>query len=67
MTFAEEIIEDEFHFTGFLKELRVLLRKDQINIDCDDCEDRGKPANSYHKSEACPQVTWDVHEHVVLK
>lgn len=43
-------------FKSFLKELHVLLRADQINLDAEDCIDRGKPCNSYHKSDVFPQV-----------
>jgi hypothetical protein len=34
----------------------MLLRAEQINVDSDDCKDRGKPWNSYHKIDNFPQV-----------
>lgn len=43
-------------FGSFMKELRMLLRAEQINVDSDDCKDRGKPWNSYHKIDNFPQV-----------
>ena len=49
-------IEKSYSFKLFLKELRMFLRQDQINVDDDDCQDRGKPWNSYHKTDVYPQV-----------
>ena len=44
-------------FRSFLKELHMVLRDEQINVDADDCKDRGKPWNSYHKIDVFPQVS----------
>lgn len=57
----EEVEKKEFkanrdRFGLFLKELQTVLRPDQINTDDDDCKDRGKPWNSYHKIDSVPQV-----------
>ena len=48
--------EKKIAFKSFLKELHVLLRTEQINVDADDCKDRGMPENSYHKAAVFPQV-----------
>jgi len=44
------------NFGLFMRELHMLLRDEQINVDPDDCKDRGKPWNSYHKIDIFPQV-----------
>jgi hypothetical protein len=63
---AEEGVEDKIEdknalLRSFFKELHVLLREDQINVDSDDCQDRGKPWNSYHKIDIFPQVGEGAH------
>lgn len=44
------------NFDLLMRQLVVTLRPDQINIDPDDCKQRGKPWSSYHKCDKSPQV-----------
>lgn len=43
-------------YENFKLELISTLSKDQVNDDMDDCKTRGKPWNSYHKSNTFPNA-----------
>lgn len=43
-------------FELFLKQLRSVLSDDDIDLDDDECRQRGKPWNSYHKVNGYPRI-----------
>ena len=55
MFVAAQNAESE-HFELFVKRLRGVLSDDDIDLDDDECRQRGKPWNSYHKVSGYPRI-----------
>ena len=55
MVVVAENAESE-NFELFLKRLRGVLSDDDIDLDDDECRQRGKPWNSYHKVSGYPRI-----------
>jgi hypothetical protein len=60
LSYAEDspqaISAEDNKFKLLKKELLAFLSPDQVNMNHDDCEQRGKPWNSYHKSSHFPKT-----------
>ena len=56
VTDASNLTEDKINSEKFLSALRRIVGEDQIELDDEECKQRGKPWSSYHKIVGHPRV-----------